>query len=121
MQVRRKTSPLVALAAAYAVVLQSTLLAIGGPWFGSPAFASASLCTTLKGASGDPAAPAGHATGCLAACLACCCGTADTPTLSATNSYRPVQSHSTGAKMAAAALLPVGSIRAHRSRAPPPC
>jgi hypothetical protein len=110
----------VALAAAYAVVLQSTLLAIGGPLFGSPAFASVSLCASHKGASHDPV-PAGRATDCLAACLASYCGAAVTPTLPAMNAYRSIPTPSAGVKMAAAAVLPVGTIRAHRSRAPPLC
>jgi hypothetical protein len=119
MRVQRKASAMVALAAAYAVVLQTTLLTIGGPLFGSPAFASHSLCSTLTGPSQVPVAPTGRATGCLAACLACCCGAANTPALPVTTAYRSIPPRLIGVKTTAAAVLPVGTARAHRSRAPP--
>jgi hypothetical protein len=118
MQVRCTASAIVALAAAYAVVLQTTLLAIGGPLAASPAFAQDSLCATAKGASRQPM-PADRANGCLAACLACCC-TAVAPTAPAMIHYRSTLPRSMGVKIVAVAALPVSMTGAHRSRGPPP-
>jgi hypothetical protein len=107
---------MVALAAAYAVVLQTTLLAISDPLAGTKVFAAASLCAATKGASRQPMPVAD---GCLAACIACCC-TAVAPAVPAPSRYRSTPSCLIGVEMVVvAAALPVGTPGAHRSRGPP--
>jgi hypothetical protein len=118
MSVRRKTPAFVALAAAYAVVLQTVLLAICGALVGGNAPAAASLCAPSPGGERQPW-PAGHGDDCLSACFACCCGMAVAPAPgSARADLRgPVQRIAAPAILAAATPHRVG--RAHRSRGPP--
>jgi hypothetical protein len=109
---------IVALAAAYAVVVQATLLAIGGFPAGSASFAAGALCAQHKSAPVQAPPGAGEHS-CLAACLACCCGVSVPPAPVPALAYRSALSRPI---TVAAAIDPVASFRsprAHRSRAPP--
>jgi hypothetical protein len=110
---------IVALAAAYAVVAQATLLAIGGPPAGPAGFAAGLLCGQHNGAPAQ-APPGANDHDCLAACLASCCGVSVPPAPAPALAYRSAPSQPVA--VAAAAVDPGTSLRfarAHRSRAPP--
>lgn len=115
---RRQISTFVALAAAYALVLQAVLLAVCGSLAEGRAFGAASLCTPSQGGARQPT-PAGHGEDCLSACIACSCGVAAAPApgIAKTGLRRPVERIAPPALTAVAA--PVGVDWAHRSRAPP--
>jgi hypothetical protein len=118
MTLRRQTSALVTLAAAYAVILQAVLLTFCGALAAGQAFSAASLCTPSEDGGRRPA-PAGHGNDCLSVCLACCCGMAVPPEPGAT------KVDPQGAVQHLEPLVLVGvaaSVRtdwAHRSRGPP--
>ena len=110
---------IVALAAAYAVVGQATLLAIGGLPAGSSSFAAGFLCAQHNGAPVQvPPGPGEHR--CLADCLACCCGISVPPAPLPALVYRSALSQPIAVTAAAVApVAPLRFARAHRSRAPP--
>jgi hypothetical protein len=117
-----KMRAIVALAAAYAVVLQATLLAIGlamgGPIAGSAGLAANSLCTRQSGAPVHP--PLGGSEHCcLGACLACCDGVSLRPASAPALGYRPALPRRIAVVPAAGRRMPLRFARAHRSRAPP--
>lgn len=108
---------IVALAAAYALVLQAILLAIGAPPAGAREFAAVPICSALgPGHSG----PVGHGPDCLGACLTGCCGGAPlvpTPVVLPADAAVPMRSLIILAEAASASHLRFA--RAHRCRAPP--
>ncbi|MGA8616175.1 MAG: hypothetical protein WB760_31690 [Xanthobacteraceae bacterium] len=115
-----KTRAIVALAAAYAVAAEATLLAIGGPIVGvtgSPAF---SLCSPTNSGAAHPA-PGGKEHDRPAACAACCCGAPVAPPSAATMAaaYEALSAGSIAAVVASAPTWRFNLDRAHRSRAPP--
>jgi hypothetical protein len=118
MSAWRKTRAIVALAAAYAVAAEATLLALGGPVVGVTDSHAFSLCSPTNSGAAHPA-PGGKEHDCPVACAACCCSV-------------PVATPAAATVAAAFNELPAGSIaaasapiwrfnldRAHRSRAPP--
>jgi hypothetical protein len=118
MILRRQTSAIVALAAAYAMVSQPILLTIRGSLAERQALSASSLCTPSHGGEHRPAPP-GHGDDCLSACLACCCGMAAMlePGEAPPDLRGPLQ------RIAARRLIAVAALphadRAHRSRGPP--
>jgi len=116
MNMRHHARALVALAAAYAVVLQTLLLAIAGPLATGTALAGQPICAHV-GAGG--AAPAGHAGGCVGACCGCCCGPPVCPTSLPAMTYAPAPAQTIAVVRVTGPHLIVGTARAHRSRAPP--
>lgn len=118
MSVRRKSPAVAAMAAAYAVVLQTILLAICGAMAEGQAPIGASLCAASPGGERHPA-PAGRGDDCLSACLACCCGVAvePAPGVAPADLRDPVRGIAAPAILAVATPLRVD--RAHRSRGPP--
>jgi hypothetical protein len=121
MRVQCKARAIVALAAAYAVVVQATLLAIGGgPMAGNAGLAA--LCSAVKGAN-PHSAPAeggdgGHG-GCPAACLACCCGAPVTPAATAVIPSQRATARWVAINLPVVPALPFSVAGAHRARAPP--
>jgi hypothetical protein len=117
-----KMRAIVALAAAYAVVLQATLLAIGlamgGPIAGSAGLAASSLCTRQSGAPVHP--PLGGSDhGCLATCLACCAGISVPPASAPALGYHSALPQRIAVVPADSRRVLLRFARAHRSRAPP--
>jgi len=114
----RQTSAIVALAAAYAMVLQPVLLTIRGSLAERQAFGASSLCRPSHGGEHRPA-PASHGDDCLSACLACFCGVAATLAPGAASP----DLRGLGQRIAARRLVAVAALphidRAHRSRGPP--
>jgi hypothetical protein len=120
MSAWRKTRAIVALAVAYVVAVEATLLAIGGAVVGatdSPVF---SLCSSTDSRAADPA-PGGKEHGCPAACAACCCGAPVAPPSATTvaAAYEALPAGSIAAAIAGAPTWRFNLDRAHRSRAPP--
>lgn len=117
-----KMRAIVALAAAYAVVLQATLLAIGlaigGPIAGPAGLAVSSLCARQSGAPVHPP-PGGGDHGCLGDCLACCAGVSVPPASAPALVYRSGLPRRIAVVPAASRRVPLRFARAHRSRAPP--
>ena len=97
MSLRRKMRAIVALAAAYAVALQATFLAIGGivsglPGLGAhygPSLGATSLCMSSRLGTAHPG-PSGQEHDCSAACAACCCGAPAVPPSAAAAAYEKV-------------------------------
>jgi hypothetical protein len=118
MSSARKRRAIVALAAAYALVLQAMMLAVGGSMGGAPAVAAGLMCWHRDGAAPHQA-PAGPGDCCSASCLACCGGTPamPTPTLAIIGERRLAEK--IGVKFAIAASVLPAVACAHRSRAPP--
>ena len=132
MSLRRKMRAIVALLAAYAVALQATFLAIGGPIAGptvpgaslgsilgsilGPTLGANSLCLSLRPSTPHPA-PIGHERDCSLVCGTCCCSApAAAP---AATAYEKVPA---GSIAIAAVIVPTWRFNAgpaHRSRAPP--
>ena len=115
---RRQASAFVALAAAYAVVLQAVLLAICGSLAEGQAFGAASLCTPSQGGERKPA-PAGHGEDCLSACLACYCGMAATPAPGQAKADPRGSVRDIVPPTLMAVAAPLRTDWAHRSRGPP--
>ncbi len=123
MSSRRHTRTGIALAAAYAVALQTVLLAFGVPSAGG--VAAVPLCSAAAGHS----APAGqsqgdsrgHSQDCLTACLTGCCSSAPIcPMPAAATIYVPAPAQQM--LTVASDVEPLCAARAanaHRSRAPP--
>jgi hypothetical protein len=118
MTILPKMRAIVALLAAYALVLQTTLLAIGGPLAGSAGIAPGSLCSRLGGAPAH-SAPGGNEHGCLAACTACCCGASVVPASAPAPAFRWSPPQRIAVKIAIGFGIPRPVACAHRSRAPP--
>jgi hypothetical protein len=119
MSFRRYIRATVALIAAYAVALQTILLAFAGAMpAGATPFAVTPICSG-SGATG-PATP-GHSQDCLGACLTgCCCGSAAAvPVPGAAVACAPAPAQIVSAAIEAATALPSRLTAAHRSRAPP--
>jgi hypothetical protein len=113
MSLRHHARTVVALAAAYAVVLQTLLLAIGSPVAGTREFAAFPLCS-----GPGHSAPARHSGDCPGPCLGCCCGPAAGP--APAMAYAPAALQIVAAAVPAApALVFVSVCGANRSRAPP--
>jgi len=109
----------VALAAAYAVALQTMLLAIGAPAGGPAQLAALPICSVLGSAPASRhSAPGGQAHDCLGACLGCC-GIPVCPTSGSALNYAPSALHVVAAMLTAPLPLPLAPTGAHRSRAPP--
>ena len=121
MMMRRPVRATVALAAAYAVVLQAILLAFGAPVAGAAGFSAVPICSSHASSfGGGPSLPAGHGKDCLDACLTgCCSGAPVCPAPGPAIAYAPVllQTIDVAREMLPVSRLPV--TRAHRSRAPP--
>jgi hypothetical protein len=122
MSLRRKTRAIVAVAAAYAVALQATFLALGGlaagPMDPRASFGASSLCLSSRSATPHPA-PGGHEHDCSAICAACCCSA---PVASASAPAIAYEKVPAGLIAAAGVIVPTWRFyadRAHRSRAPP--
>jgi hypothetical protein len=118
MKPRLKMRAIVALAAAYAVVLQTTLLAIGGPFGGPAGLAGGFVCARQHGAPASPP-PGGNDHGCAAACLACCCGLSVAPASAPAFAARSALPRPIASPPAVNSGVPLRFARAHRSRAPP--
>ena len=114
MSLRHPTRTVVALAAAYAVVLQTLLLAISGPVAGTTEFAAVPLCS-----SPGHSVPARHSGDCPGPCLGCCYGPAAGAAPAPVVAYAPTALQIVAPAAAAPALLFVSTRNANRSRAPP--
>jgi len=121
MKMRRPVRATVALAAAYAVVLQATLLAFGVSIAGTAGFAGVPICSNhAAGFGGDPSAPAGRGQDCLDACLTGCCG--NTPVCPAPGpaiAYAPALLQTVAVAQETAPVVRQSLTFAHRPRAPP--
>jgi hypothetical protein len=117
MRLRLKMRAIVALAAAYAVVLQATLLAIG-PLTGPAGLAAGFLCAQQHGAPAN-LPPGRNDPGCAAACLACCCGLSAPPASPPMLAARSALPRRIASAPAVNSGAPLRVARAHRSRAPP--
>jgi hypothetical protein len=118
----------VALAAAYAVVLQAILLAFSVPIAGAAGFDAAPICASHGTSSGGPSVPDGHEQNrdrhqgqdCLDACLTgCCCGASLRAVPGAWLAAAPALSQTAAATVESAPVLRQPVAFAHRSRAPP--
>jgi hypothetical protein len=120
MSVWHKIRAIVALAAAYAVAAEATLLAVGGPIVGVTDSAALSLCAASNRGGVHPA-PGGKEHDCPAACAACCCGAPVAPPSAAVAAvaYEQVPAGSVAAAIVSAPTWRFNLGRAHRSRAPP--
>lgn len=107
---------IVALAAAYALVVQATLLAIGGVAAGPAGFAAGTLCGQHNGAPAQGPSGAGEHD----CCLAGCCGVSVPPAPAPVPAlaYRLALSQPI-VLVAVASGASLRFARAHRSRAPP--
>jgi hypothetical protein len=123
MSIRHEVRVTVALIAAYAVALQTILLAFAAAEPGLAPMAAVPLCAAnSSGASGpnDPAGPPSHSHDCIAACLTGCCGgAAAVPNPVVSIAFMPGLARAVAAPIAAKSVLPAGIAAAHRSRAPP--
>jgi len=120
MMIRRHVRAAIALIAAYAVALQTILLALVLPVAGTAAFAAQPVCAA-SGTAGTGSVPAGHARDCLAACLTGCCGGASAvpPPAAAMIALAPQAAPAPASKLKRVATLRPPVTGAHRSRAPP--
>jgi hypothetical protein len=118
MSLRHHARTVVALAAAYAVVLQTLLLAIGSPVAGArefnAEFAAFPLCS-----GPSHSAPAHHSGDCPVPCPGCCCGPAAGPAPAPAVTYAPAALQIVAPAPAVPALVFVRISGANRSRAPP--
>jgi len=109
----------IALIAAYALALQTILLALGMPVAGPAAFAAQPICAASAGL-GTGSVPADYARDCLTACLAGSCGGATVlPPPRAALVVAPQATPMRVATMARVSSLRPPVTGAHRSRAPP--
>ena len=119
MSIRRYVRPAVALIAAYAVALQTILLAFAGALPGATSLAATPICSSV-GTAGTGSLPPGHSQDCLTACLTgCCCGAAAVSMPAATVAYAREPARIVIAAIEPAATPRPGVTAAHRSRAPP--
>jgi hypothetical protein len=119
MRIHDSARAAVALAAAYAVALQTILLVFGSAGAGAPGFAGQAVCSHLGAGTSGPV-PAEHGRDCLAACLTGCIGGAVAmPEPGAALLYAPQPLHAVAAAVEAAATMRLSATGAHRSRAPP--
>jgi hypothetical protein len=112
-----KMRAIAALAAAYAVVVQATLLAVG-PLAAPAGLAAGFVCAQHNGAPAHPS-PGGSQHGCVGACLACCCGVSIPPTSVPALAARSALPQRITAAPAVNSGVPLRCARAHRCRAPP--
>jgi hypothetical protein len=121
MSLRRILRTIAALSAAYAVVLQSILLAAALPPAGAPESLDRAICSILHSADGELPAPIGSSHDCVAACLAAGCGSAGDASARAasvaeyTGAIAPDAAFAAGAPFGSYAFTP----GAYHSRAPP--
>jgi hypothetical protein len=110
----------VALLAAYAVALQTLLLAVGVPVAGVSEFAGVfDTLPICSNAAGGHSLPADHDHDCPGACLSGCCGSAPlAPSSTAFIVVPPTEPFATAA-FGSIPILPLRVAGAHRSRAPP--
>ena len=119
MNLRHHARTVVALAAAYAVVLQTLLLAIGSPVAGAREGAREFAAFPLCSGAGH-SAPARHSGDCPGLCLGCCCGPAAGPAPAPAVTYAPAALQIVAHAAAVSAPLVFVSVSgANRSRAPP--
>ena len=118
MVIRRHARTAIALVAAYAVALQTILLALVLPAAGTAAFAAQPICAASE-AVGTGSVPAGHAHDCLATCLTGCCGTASAAPPIAAIVLAPQAAPAPASTLKRVATLRPLATGAHRSRAPP--
>jgi hypothetical protein len=114
MSLHHHLRTIVALAAAYALVLQTLLLALGGPVVGTREFAAFPLCS-----SPGQSAPARHTGDCAGPCLGCCCGPVAGPAPAPAVAYAPAALQIVAPAAAVPPLVFVSVNGANRSRAPP--
>jgi len=107
-----------AIVAAYAVALQTILVAFATPLAGVGAFAAAPICTSSIAGNGQPA-PSGSCCDCLATCLTGCAAAAGAAAAQAAVIYAPLPLHRLDGAVAPGPVASSGSNGAHRSRAPP--
>lgn len=121
MSIRYYARTMVALLAAYAVALQSMLLAVGAPVIAAPEFAGQSSSLPIcSGAGPGSSIPVDHDHSCIGACLADCCGnTSVTPHLIAAVLEVPRAGRAVTVALESIPALPFPTAGAHRSRAPP--
>jgi hypothetical protein len=105
------------MAAAYALVLQTTLLAIGGAMAAPAGLAASALCSHPGGARPD-SVPGGDNRGCLAACVSCCCG-AQTASAATVLVFVVGEKSLIAAPAAPVAAAPLVPALAYRPRGPP--
>ncbi len=117
MSVRSTARSFAAVAAAYALVLQTTFLAIGFAMAATAGYAAGTLCSH-PGDAGPKSLPGGHNRSCVAACLACCCG-AQTAPAGAFVVFAVAEKSLIAAPAAAVAAAPRDPSRAYRPRGPP--
>jgi hypothetical protein len=120
MKLRLKMRAIVALTAAYALVLQATLLAMGDPLTGSAGLEAGFLCAQQHGAPAN-LPPGDNDHGCAAACLACCCDLSVPPASPPALAARSALPWRIASAPAVNSGVPLRFARAHRSRAPPLC
>jgi hypothetical protein len=114
MSLRHHARTIVVVAAAYAVVLQTLLLAIGSPVAGTREFAAFPLCS-----GADHSAPARHSGDCPGPCLGCCCGPAAGPASAPAVAYAPAALQIVAPTPVVPSLVFVSGSDANRCRAPP--
>ena len=116
MHFPRKARPFIALVAAYAVVLQTAMVAIGGAIAGGAG--GTPICAHTNAGDTGPA-PTGHGYDCLAACVACCCGVSGLPAAPGVARLARTFVRTAAPPNDAAPAARLAVTRAHRSRAPP--
>jgi hypothetical protein len=117
MSVRCTARSFAAVAAAYALVLQTTFLAIDFAMAAPAGYAAGALCSHT-GDAGPESVPGRDYRSCLAACLACCCS-AQTASAGAVVVFAAAEKSLIAAHAAAVAAAPRNPARAYRPRAPP--
>jgi hypothetical protein len=117
MSVRSTARSLAAVAAAYALVLQTTLLAFGAAMATPAGFAASALCSH-PGDAKPGSLPRGGNRGCRAACLSCCYGAQAAPAR-AVFVVAVVERSLIATPVAAVAGAPSNPACAHLPRGPP--
>jgi hypothetical protein len=119
MSLRHHARTVIALAAAYAVVLQTLLLAIGSPVGGAREGAREFAAFPLCSGPGN-STPARQSGDCPGPCVGCCCGPAADSALAPAAAYAPAALQIVAHAAAVSAPLVFVSVSgANRSRAPP--
>lgn len=116
MSLRHHARAAVALIAAYAIVLQALLLAVGSPVAEPAGFGAHSLCSAAAAGS---SAPARHTSDCAGPCPGCCCNPAAGPAPAPAVAYAPAALAVAPIAIIAPPLVFVSVNSANRSRAPP--
>lgn len=120
MSVRPEVRAVVALAAAYALVLQAAVLVIGIASAAEYAGLGApTLCSHPNGASRHSAPVQESPFCCTAVCLGCCCAAMVPPAASPAFVSRRLPAQRPAPLSMFAAVLPPPLAHANRSRAPP--